>query len=131
MTEQLVADAVVKRLKEWGVGRIFGYSGDGINSFMEALNRSESGPEFVQARHEENAALMAVGHAKYAGGVGVVKRGRAYGRWVWPRARMCRSLAIVSLANVSLSSGSSSLGTVLPPQHGPTEDEQPASDAPV
>lgn len=72
MTEQLVADAVVKRLKEWGVGRIFGYSGDGINAFMEALNRSESGPEFVQARHEENAALMAVGHAKYAGGVGVV-----------------------------------------------------------
>ncbi len=72
MTEQLVADAVVKRLKEWGVGRIFGYSGDGINAFMEALNRSESGPEFVQARHEENAALMAVGHAKYGGGVGVV-----------------------------------------------------------
>jgi pyruvate dehydrogenase (quinone) len=72
MSEQLVADAVVKRLQDWGVGRIFGYSGDGINAFVEALNRADGGPEFVQARHEENAALMAVGHAKYAGGVGVV-----------------------------------------------------------
>jgi pyruvate dehydrogenase (quinone) len=74
MGEKLVVDAVVERLQEWGVTRIFGYSGDGINGFMEALHRveSEDGPEFVQARHEENAALMAVGHAKYAGGVGVV-----------------------------------------------------------
>jgi pyruvate dehydrogenase (quinone) len=69
-----VADAVVERLQDWGVRRIFGYSGDGINGFMEALHRAEpaGGPEFVQARHEENAALMAVGHAKYSGGVGVV-----------------------------------------------------------
>ncbi|MGO4689901.1 thiamine pyrophosphate-requiring protein [Glaciibacter sp. 2TAF33] len=74
MGEKTVADAVVERLQDWGVGRIFGYSGDGINVFMEALHRAEStgGPEFIQARHEENAALMAVGHAKYAGGVGVV-----------------------------------------------------------
>lgn len=72
MSEELVADAVVKRLRDWGVDRIFGYSGDGINAFMEALNRAPDAPEFVQARHEENAALMAVGHAKYAGGVGVV-----------------------------------------------------------
>lgn len=72
MSELTVADAVVKRLQDWGVGRIFGYSGDGINAFMAALNRVESGPEFIQARHEENAALMAVGQAKYAGGVGVV-----------------------------------------------------------
>ncbi|MCU1635580.1 MAG: thiamine pyrophosphate-requiring protein [Cryobacterium sp.] len=68
---KLVADAVVERLREWGVSRIFGYSGDGINGVMEALKRAE-GVEFVQARHEENAALMAVGHAKYAGSVGVV-----------------------------------------------------------
>ena len=72
--EKSVADAVVERLRDWGVARIFGYSGDGINAFMEALHRAEGagGPEFMQARHEENAALMAVGHAKYAGGVGVV-----------------------------------------------------------
>jgi pyruvate dehydrogenase (quinone) len=73
VSEKLVADAVVERLQDWGVTRIFGYSGDGINGFMEALHRAEpGGPQFVQARHEENAAFMAVGHAKYAGGVGVV-----------------------------------------------------------
>ena len=51
---------------------MFGYSGDGINGLMGALRRAGGDPSFVQARHEENAALMAVGHAKYAGGVGVV-----------------------------------------------------------
>ncbi|WP_210648823.1 thiamine pyrophosphate-requiring protein [Nocardioides sp. SYSU D00065] len=70
--ERLVADLVVERLLAWGVHRVFGYSGDGINGFMGALRRAGGDPEFVQARHEENAALMAVGHAKYAGGVGVV-----------------------------------------------------------
>jgi pyruvate dehydrogenase (quinone) len=51
---------------------VFGYSGDGINALMAALRRAGGNPEFVQARHEENAAFMAVGHAKYTGGVGVV-----------------------------------------------------------
>ncbi|UDY24993.1 thiamine pyrophosphate-requiring protein [Nocardioides sp. Kera G14] len=72
MTERLVADLVVERLRAWGVHRVFGYSGDGINGLMGALRRAEGDPAFVQARHEENAALMAVGHAKYTGGVGVV-----------------------------------------------------------
>ena len=68
---KLVADLLVSRLKAWGVGRVFGYSGDGINPVMGALRRA-GGPEFIQARHEENAAFMAVGHAKYTGEVGVV-----------------------------------------------------------
>ncbi|MCD4525523.1 thiamine pyrophosphate-requiring protein [Nocardioides sp. cx-173] len=74
MSEQskLVADVVVERLREWGVSRIFGYSGDGINGFMGALRRAGGDPELIQARHEENAALMAVGHAKYTGEVGVM-----------------------------------------------------------
>lgn len=67
-----VADAIVARLGEWGVDRIFGYSGDGINGVLLALRRSPNAPEFVQARHEENAAFMAVAHAKYTGRVGVV-----------------------------------------------------------
>src|ERR671920_858980 len=71
-TERLVADVVVERLRAWGVPRVFGYSGDGNNAFMAALRRSGGDPAFVQARHEENAAFMAVGHAKYTGGVGVV-----------------------------------------------------------
>src|SRR5919107_1611642 len=71
-TERLVADVVVERLRAWGVPRVFGYSGDGNNAFMGALRRAGGDPQFVQARHEENAAFMAVGHAKYTGGVGVV-----------------------------------------------------------
>ena len=70
--ERLVADLVVERLLAWGVHRVFGYSGDGINGLMGALRRADGDPEFVQARHEENAALMAVGHAKYTGEVGVM-----------------------------------------------------------
>ncbi len=72
MTERTVADVIVERLTTWGVDRVFGYSGDGINGFMGALRRTEGRVEFVQARHEEAAAFMAVGHAKYTGGVGVV-----------------------------------------------------------
>jgi pyruvate dehydrogenase (quinone) len=73
MTEQrLVADLVVDKLRDWGVSRLFGYSGDGVNSLMGALRRADGDPAFVQARHEENAALMAVGHSKYTGEVGVV-----------------------------------------------------------
>src|SRR3954463_10481812 len=71
-TDRLVADVVVERLRAWGVPRVFGYSGDGINGLMGALRRAGGDPAFVQARHEESAALMAVGHAKYTGGVGVV-----------------------------------------------------------
>ncbi|MFD1247086.1 thiamine pyrophosphate-requiring protein [Nocardioides ginsengisoli] len=70
--DRLVADLVVERLRAWGVPRVFGYSGDGINGLMGALRRAGGDPAFVQARHEENAALMATGHAKYTGGVGVV-----------------------------------------------------------
>ena len=76
MTERTVSDVIVERLRTWGVTRVFGYSGDGINGFMGALRRTEGRTEgqveFVQARHEEAAAFMAVGHAKYTGGVGVV-----------------------------------------------------------
>ena len=74
MTERLVADLLVERLRDWGVTRLFGYPGDGNNGVMGALRRAapEGGPVLVQARHEENAALMAVGHAKYTGEVGVM-----------------------------------------------------------
>jgi pyruvate dehydrogenase (quinone) len=64
-----VADFVLKRLREWGVERIYGYPGDGINAFLGALDRAEEqgGPEFIQTRHEEMAAFMACGHGKFAG----------------------------------------------------------------
>ncbi|GAB2567740.1 thiamine pyrophosphate-requiring protein [Paractinoplanes abujensis] len=68
--ERTVSDLVVERLAAWGVERVFGYAGDGIDGVMGALRRAGK-PLFVQARHEENAAFMAVGHAKYTGGAGV------------------------------------------------------------
>ncbi len=62
-----VSDFVLSRLREWGVHRIYGYPGDGINGFLGALDRADGDPEFIQARHEEMAAFMACGHGKFAG----------------------------------------------------------------
>jgi pyruvate dehydrogenase (quinone) len=73
MAERLVADLILDRLAEWGVDRVFGYSGDGTNPLMLAFDRrGDAGPRFLQSRHEEYAAFSAVGHAKYTGGIGVV-----------------------------------------------------------
>ena len=66
-----VSDFLVERLSAWGVGRIYGYPGDGINGIMGALQRAEERVELVQVRHEEMAALMACAHAKWTGEVGV------------------------------------------------------------
>jgi len=66
-----VSDFLLQRLKAWGVHRIFGYPGDGINGIMGALNRADDDPEFIQVRHEEMAAFMACAHAKFTGRLGV------------------------------------------------------------
>ncbi|PRH89103.1 thiamine pyrophosphate-requiring protein [Labrys okinawensis] len=66
-----VGDFIVDRLYAWGVRRIFGYPGDGINGVFGALNRSDGKIEFIQARHEEMAAFMAAAHAKFTGELGV------------------------------------------------------------
>jgi pyruvate dehydrogenase (quinone) len=47
-----VSDFLLKRLSEWGVNRIYGYPGDGINGIMGALDRASEWMRFVQARHE-------------------------------------------------------------------------------
>ena len=65
------ADFLIGRLLEWGVRRIFGYPGDGINGLMAAIARTDGKLDFVQVRHEEQAAFMACAHAKYTGEVGV------------------------------------------------------------
>ena len=64
------ADFLVERLKAWGVERIFGYSGDGINGVIGAIQR-DGDLDFVQPRHEEMGAFMAVAHAKFTGKLGV------------------------------------------------------------
>jgi pyruvate dehydrogenase (quinone) len=66
-----VGDFLVDRLYSWGVRRIFGYPGDGINGVFGALNRADGKIEFVQVRHEEMAAFMASAHAKFTGELGV------------------------------------------------------------
>jgi pyruvate dehydrogenase (quinone) len=65
------ADVLVDRLIDWGVGVIFGLPGDGINGLMEALRKRQDRISFVQVRHEEAAAFMACGYAKYSGKIGV------------------------------------------------------------
>jgi pyruvate dehydrogenase (quinone) len=66
-----VSDQILARLEEWGVSHVFGYPGDGINGIMGAFNRNDHGCRFIQARHEEMAAFMACGYAKFTGKVGV------------------------------------------------------------
>src|SRR5438128_515304 len=64
---QMVSDYVLERLTKWGIHRVYGYPGDGINGFLGAFDRANGDPEFIQTRHEEMAAFMACGHAKFAG----------------------------------------------------------------
>src|SRR5437763_4640693 len=66
-----VADELLQRLREWGVHRIYGYPGDGINAILGAFNAAGNDPELIQVRHEEMAAFMACAHAKFTGEVGV------------------------------------------------------------
>ena len=68
---QTVGDFVVERLHAWGVRKIFGYPGDGINGVIEALNRADGKIELIQVRHEEMAAFMASAYAKFSGELGV------------------------------------------------------------
>ncbi len=65
------ADLLVERLRDWGVDVVFGLPGDGINGLMEALRQRQDEIRFVQVRHEEAAALMACGYAKFTGRLGV------------------------------------------------------------
>ena len=65
-----VATKMLERLREWGVHRIYGYPGDGINGFLGSLEEVGDDPFFVQTRHEEMAAFMACAHAKFTGEIG-------------------------------------------------------------
>ena len=68
---ETAAGIMVDTLLHWGVEVVFGLPGDGINGIMEALRRRQDKIRFVQVRHEEAAALMACGYAKYTGRLGV------------------------------------------------------------
>jgi pyruvate dehydrogenase (quinone) len=66
-----VGQFVIQRIYEWGVNRIYGYPGDGINGILSGLEKEKDKVQLIQTRHEETAALMACAHAKYTGNVGV------------------------------------------------------------
>jgi pyruvate dehydrogenase (quinone) len=65
-----VGEFLLQRLSDWGVHRIYGYPGDGINGIIGAFEKTKD-MEFIQTRHEEMAAFMACAHAKFSGEVGV------------------------------------------------------------
>src|SRR5205823_3455261 len=68
---QTASDVLVERLRDWGVDTIFGLPGDGINGIMEALRKRQDQIRFIHVRHEEAAAFMACGYAKFTGRLGV------------------------------------------------------------
>src|SRR5438445_8742327 len=65
------AQILIDTLIDWGVDVVFGLPGDGINGIMEALRQRQEQIRFIQVRHEETAAFMACGYAKYTGKLGV------------------------------------------------------------
>ncbi len=71
MATTTVADYLLARLREWGVDKVFGFPGDGINGILAAWGRTGNNPKFIQARHEEMSAFEAVGYAKFTGRFGV------------------------------------------------------------
>jgi pyruvate dehydrogenase (quinone) len=71
MASATVADFVLERLRDWGVEKVFGYAGDGINGLLGAWGRAGNSPKFIQSRHEEMSAFEAVGYAKFSGKIGV------------------------------------------------------------
>lgn len=71
MASETVGDFLLRRLREWGVDRIYGYPGDGINGILGSLNRAGNDPELLHVRHEEMSAFMACAHAKFTGEMGV------------------------------------------------------------
>jgi pyruvate dehydrogenase (quinone) len=65
-----VGTFMLQRLVEWGVNRVYGYPGDGINGILGGFHEVPD-IEFTQVRHEEIASFAACAHAKFTGEVGV------------------------------------------------------------
>jgi pyruvate dehydrogenase (quinone) len=66
-----VSDFVWHRVQEWGIRRVYGYPGDGVGGLDVALEKVKDSLQYIQVRHEEMAAFMASGHAKFTGQVGL------------------------------------------------------------
>jgi pyruvate dehydrogenase (quinone) len=66
-----VSEFVWHRLGEWGLKRVYGYPGDGVGGLDVALEKAKARMQYIQVRHEEMAAFMAAGHAKFTDQVGL------------------------------------------------------------
>ncbi len=65
------ADVLVDKLVAWDVSLVFTVIGDGVNHITEALRKRKDKIRLITTRHEEAAAFMASGYAKYTGRLGV------------------------------------------------------------
>src|SRR5438046_3942685 len=97
MQTKTASDFLITRISEWGLKRIYGYPGDGINGIIGAIDRANGAIEYVQVRHEEMAAFMACAHAKFTGEVVFVSphpaqapficsTGYTTQRWIMPQS---------------------------------------------
>ncbi|HET9074437.1 MAG TPA: thiamine pyrophosphate-requiring protein [Solirubrobacteraceae bacterium] len=66
-----VGKRILQRLIDWGIPRVYGYPGDGINGILGGWHGLEEQLPFIQTRHEELASFAACAHAKFTGQVGV------------------------------------------------------------
>src|SRR3989440_11651871 len=90
---ETTSDFLIRRITDWGIRRIYGYPGDGINGIIGAIDRAGDAINYVQVRHEEMAAFMACAHAKFTGEVGICLATSGPGaihllttqRWIMPR----------------------------------------------
>jgi pyruvate dehydrogenase (quinone) len=71
ISSDTTADIIVDKLIAWKVENIFGLTGDGVNPLVEALRKKKDKIRYITVRHEESAAFMASGYAKYTGKLGV------------------------------------------------------------
>jgi pyruvate dehydrogenase (quinone) len=71
VTGKTTADLLADKLVEWGVSMVFGIPGDKIAHILDAIRRRQDKIRFILVRHEEAAAFMASGHAKFSGKLGV------------------------------------------------------------
>src|ERR1700679_2565700 len=66
-----VSGFVWHRVQEWGIKRVYGYPGDGVGGLDVALEKVKDSLQYIEVRHEQMAAFMASGHAKFTGQVGL------------------------------------------------------------
>jgi pyruvate dehydrogenase (quinone) len=72
MAKKTTGQFILERLADdWGIRRIYGYPGDGINGIIGGFHAVGDRLEFIQVRHEEIASFAACAHAKFTGEVGV------------------------------------------------------------